>query len=78
MSALSFSGDGKYLTIAVSPGFEDGKEGVGDGMIDVFMRLHRCCLSFHQIKNASRRIQDTILQDDESASQEEMGAGFAA
>ena len=38
VSALSFSGDGKYLAIAVSPGFEDGKEGVGDGMIGVFVR----------------------------------------
>lgn len=38
VSALSFSRDGKYLAIAVSPGFEDGKEGVGEGMIGVFVR----------------------------------------
>ena len=38
VSALSFSGDGKYLAVAVSPGFEDGKEGVGDGMVGVFIR----------------------------------------
>jgi len=38
VSALSFSGDGRHLAVAVSPGFEDGKEGLGDGMIAVFVR----------------------------------------
>ena len=38
VSALSFSGDGKHLAVAVSPGFEDGKEGVGEGMTAVFIR----------------------------------------
>lgn len=31
IAALSFSADGKYLAVAVSPGFEDGTEGAGDG-----------------------------------------------
>lgn len=38
VSALSFSSDGKYLAVAVSPGFEDGREGVGEGTIAVFVR----------------------------------------
>jgi cell cycle arrest protein BUB3 len=38
VSALSFSGNGKFLAVAVSPGFEDGKEGVGEGKIGVFVR----------------------------------------
>ncbi len=39
VSALGFSSDGKFLAVAISPGFEDGKEGVGeDGTVSVFVR----------------------------------------
>ena len=39
VSALGFSSDGKFLAVAISPGFEDGKEGVGeDGTVAVFVR----------------------------------------
>lgn len=42
VAALSFSGDGRYLALGISPGFEDGKEGgkeVGeDGVVKVFVR----------------------------------------
>lgn len=38
VAALSFSANGKYLAIAVSPGFEDGKDGIGEGEIKVFIR----------------------------------------
>lgn len=38
VAALSFSGDGKRLAVAVCPGFEDGKEGVGEGQMAIFVR----------------------------------------
>ena len=38
VAALSFSGNGRYLAVAVSPGFEDGKEGVGEGEVKLFVR----------------------------------------
>ncbi|KAL8745850.1 MAG: hypothetical protein Q9190_002049 [Brigantiaea leucoxantha] len=38
VAALSFSGDGKHLAVAISPGFEDGKEGVGEGLVKIFIR----------------------------------------
>ena len=38
VAALSFSADGKYLAIAISPGFEDGKEGDAEGVVKVFVR----------------------------------------
>ncbi|KAL1869771.1 mitotic spindle checkpoint protein Bub3 [Paecilomyces lecythidis] len=38
IAALSFSSNGKYLAIAVSPGFEDGKEDVPEGVIKIFVR----------------------------------------
>ena len=38
VAALSFSADGKFLAVAVSPGFEDGKEGEGEGAVRVFVR----------------------------------------
>ena len=38
VAALSFSGDGKYLAVAISPGFEDGKEGETEGVVSVFVR----------------------------------------
>ena len=39
VAALDFSKDGRYLTIGVSPGFEDGREGAaGEGEVKVFVR----------------------------------------
>ena len=38
VAALSFSGDGRFLAVGVSPGFEDGKEGEGEGVVKVFVR----------------------------------------
>ncbi|CAL8578521.1 mitotic spindle checkpoint protein Bub3 [Xanthoria parietina] len=38
VSAVAFSGDGKFLAVAISPGFEDGREGVGEGVVKVFVR----------------------------------------
>lgn len=38
VSALSFSADGRFLAVAVSPGFEDGREVLGEGKIGVFVR----------------------------------------
>lgn len=38
IASLSFSGDGKFLAVAISPGFEDGKENFGVGPIGVFVR----------------------------------------
>ncbi len=38
VAALGFSGDGRYLAVAISPGFEDGKEGEGEGAVKVFVR----------------------------------------
>ncbi|KAL8734254.1 MAG: hypothetical protein Q9181_003266 [Wetmoreana brouardii] len=38
VSALGFSGDGRFLAVAVSPGFEDGREGVGEGVVKIFVR----------------------------------------
>ncbi|KAK8191755.1 mitotic checkpoint protein-like protein BUB3 [Phyllosticta capitalensis] len=38
MAALSFSSNGKYLAVAISPGFEDGQEDVADGLVKVFVR----------------------------------------
>ncbi|KAI4277353.1 MAG: hypothetical protein LQ337_001844 [Flavoplaca oasis] len=38
VSAVAFSRDGKFLAVAISPGFEDGREGVGEGDIKVFIR----------------------------------------
>lgn len=42
VAALSFSGDGKYLALGISPGFEDGKEGGKesgeDGVVKLFVR----------------------------------------
>ncbi|KFY06915.1 hypothetical protein V492_07627 [Pseudogymnoascus sp. VKM F-4246] len=38
VAALSFSTDGKFLAIGVSPGFEDGKEFNPDGLVKVFIR----------------------------------------
>ena len=39
VAALDFSGDGRWLAVAVSPGFEDGtEEGLGKGEVKVFVR----------------------------------------
>ena len=40
VSALAFSADGGRLAVAISPGFEDGREGgLADGKIGVFVRM---------------------------------------
>jgi len=38
VAALAFSADGRFLAVGISPGFEDGKEGVGEGVVGVFVR----------------------------------------
>jgi cell cycle arrest protein BUB3 len=38
IQTIAFSGDGKYMAIGVSPGFEDAVEDVTDGVIKVFIR----------------------------------------
>lgn len=38
VAALSFSGDGKFLAVGISPGFEDGKESTADGIVKIFIR----------------------------------------
>ncbi|PLB35620.1 WD40 repeat domain-containing protein [Aspergillus candidus] len=38
VAALCFSGNGKYLAIAISPGFEDGKDEVAEGTVRIFVR----------------------------------------
>ena len=38
IAALSFNLDGKWLAVAISPGYEDGREGLGDGPIGIFVR----------------------------------------
>ena len=38
VAALAFSGDGKWLAVGVSPGFEDGREGVGEERVGIYVR----------------------------------------
>ena len=38
IAALSFSADGRFLAVGVSPGFEDGTEGQDEGVVKVFIR----------------------------------------
>ena len=38
VAALAFSSDGKFLAVGVSPGFEDGTEVLGEGIVKVFVR----------------------------------------
>lgn len=38
VAAISFSVDGRFLAIGISPGFEDGTEVIGEGAIKVFVR----------------------------------------
>lgn len=36
--ALAFSADGRYLAVAISPGFEDGKDEIAEGSVNIFIR----------------------------------------
>ncbi|KAK2746983.1 hypothetical protein FQN57_002555 [Myotisia sp. PD_48] len=38
VASLSFSSNGKYLLVGVSPGFEDGKDDIQEGMVKIFVR----------------------------------------
>jgi cell cycle arrest protein BUB3 len=38
VAALSFSRDGRLLAVGISPGFEDGKDTIGDGVVKVYIR----------------------------------------
>jgi len=38
VSSMAWSSDGKALAVGVSPGFEDGKEEMGEGDVKVFIR----------------------------------------
>lgn len=38
VAALSFSSDGRFLAVGISPGFEDGEEEIGEGVVKVFVR----------------------------------------
>lgn len=38
VAALGFSGNGKYLAIALSPGFEDGKDDVPEGVVKIIVK----------------------------------------
>lgn len=38
VAALGFSGNGKYLAVAVSPGFEDGRDDVVEGEVKIHVR----------------------------------------
>lgn len=38
VAALGFSGNGKYLAIAISPGFEDGQEDLSEGVVKVIVK----------------------------------------
>ncbi|KAJ5990191.1 hypothetical protein N7499_010718 [Penicillium canescens] len=38
VSAVAFSGNGKYLAVAISPGFEDGKDDVAEGAVQIYVR----------------------------------------
>ncbi|KAJ5136407.1 Mitotic checkpoint protein BUB3.2 [Penicillium atrosanguineum] len=38
VAAVGFSGNGKYLAIGVSPGFEDGQDDVPEGVMKIFVR----------------------------------------
>ncbi|KAJ5900562.1 Mitotic checkpoint protein BUB3.2 [Penicillium subrubescens] len=38
VAALGFSGNGKYLAIAISPGFEDGKDDVPEGVVKIIVK----------------------------------------
>lgn len=38
VAALGFSSDGRFLAVGISPGFEDGREEIGEGVVKVFVR----------------------------------------
>ncbi|KAJ5097960.1 Mitotic checkpoint protein BUB3.2 [Penicillium argentinense] len=38
VAALAFSGNGNYLAIGVSPGFEDGKDDMAEGVVKIYVR----------------------------------------
>ncbi|KAJ5638573.1 Mitotic checkpoint protein BUB3.2 [Penicillium herquei] len=38
IAAVGFSSNGKYLAVGVSPGFEDGKDEVSEGVVKLFVR----------------------------------------
>ena len=38
VAAMSFSFDGKFLAVAISPGFEDGKDVIGEGTVGIYIR----------------------------------------
>ncbi len=38
VAALAFSADGRYLAVAISPGFEDGKDEIAEGSVNIFIR----------------------------------------
>ena len=38
IAALAFSADGRYLAVAISPGFEDGKDEMAEGSVNIFIR----------------------------------------
>jgi cell cycle arrest protein BUB3 len=38
VAAVSFSSNGKYLATAISPGFEDGQDEIGEGTVGIFIR----------------------------------------
>ncbi|KAL4990135.1 WD40-repeat-containing domain protein [Aspergillus falconensis] len=38
VSAVAFSSNGKYLAIAISPGYEDGKDDLVDGTVRIYVR----------------------------------------
>ena len=38
VAALSFSSNGRFLAVGISPGFEDGQEEIGEGVVKVFVR----------------------------------------
>ena len=38
VAAMSFSQDGKLLAVAISPGFEDGKDEIADSSVKIFVR----------------------------------------
>ncbi len=38
VAALAFSADGRYLAVGTSPGFEDGKDEIAEGSVNIFIR----------------------------------------
>jgi cell cycle arrest protein BUB3 len=38
VAAVAFSSNGKYLAIAISPGYESGKDDVVDGTVRIYVR----------------------------------------